>query len=468
MRVPSDNKKNNYKQMKSYPLILILLVSFFTITSCTDNFSDLGKGLQSQSDLISVGADTFHLSSKTIVVDSIISKPDSFLLGSFYDPKFGTTTADILAQVNCPEGFKFPPNAKVDSAKIILFYNSCFGSTTESLDINIYEMDKSTFIYSGIYPSNLNPLNYSSLSNKLGERIISAGANSSATKSIEFRLDTNSVFVKGLRNETHYTSDNIFSKYFGGMYISTQFGASTLLNIGSINMIYYYHSNYKTKNIAGGDSIATVKDKIPFPANGWVRQVNRIQHPNRGSISLNNSQLNYMSSPANLHTGVKLSLDNVRNKLKKAVPGKTLTINSATLRVEVDETEQDTILHPIVKYVLLIKESEIQNFFNNKELPTETSSVLAQYTTSLRDGTSNVYDHYYSFNVSKLIANELKGTDSELNFRLIPVAVGSTTNSSGTTSINSVKQQFLMSAATLRSGSNSTSPMRLKVVYSGF
>src|ERR1035437_3307149 len=154
--------------MKAYPVILFFLASLF-LFSCTDNITDIGKGVQPSSDQITIGADTFHLSSKTIFVESIFSRPDSFLLGTFYDTKFGTTQADILAQVNCPEGFKFPPNSVPDSAKIILYYTGCFGDTLSPLDLNIYEINKKTFSYTEQYASNLNPSDYTDRSLKLGE-----------------------------------------------------------------------------------------------------------------------------------------------------------------------------------------------------------------------------------------------------------------------------------------------------------
>jgi hypothetical protein len=458
--------------MKAYPIILILLLSLF-VSSCADSITDIGKGIQPSTDQISIGTDIFHVSTNTLFVDSIVLKPDSFLLGTFYDTKFGTIKADILAQVDCPVGYKFNPNAKVDSAKIILSYRSCFGDTLAPLDINIYEMDKQTFLFSGVYPSNLNPLDYTTLNKKLGERIIRSGQNSTYGKNIEFRLDTNSLFVKGLRDDTHFKSNDAFNQFFGGMYINTKFGASTLLNLGSINLIYYFHYTYPTKNINGRDSTAIVNDKIPFSANSWVRQVNRIQYPDRKTVVKLSNDKNYLASPVNLQTQVVINLDSIQKKLNAGINGKKLTINSALLRVDITDTEQDTILHPVVKYVLLVKESAINRFFNNKESPSDTCSVLAHYTTNLITGTTNTYEHYYTFSLAKLIANELKRVPQgsaikPLNLRLIPVAVNTATSSNGSVTISSVKQQFLMNAATILSGSNTTSPMRLKMVYSGF
>ena len=455
--------------MKAYPVILLILISFL-VFSCTDTLSDIGKGIQSGSDTITVRTDTFHLKSSTVFVDSIFSRPDSFLLGTFYDTKFGTIQADIFAQVNCPEGFKFPVNSVADSASVLLYYSSCFGDSLAPLDLNIYEMNKSTFSYTEPYASNLNPSVYTDKTLKLGERIIKAGAKTSAPKIIRFKMTND--FVQRFFDDTHYKSTNDFLTFFKGMYITANFGASTLLNISLMNLRYYYHYTYKTKNINGGDSTAIVKDYLTFPANSEVRQVNRIQHPDRASVVHPTSDVNYLASPANLQTQITLPLSNIQTRLKAGVNGKNLTLNSALLRVDVTNTEQDTILNPVVKYVLLVKESATDRFFNNKEIPSDTCSILATYVTSLKTGTTDVYEHYYTFNVAKLIANELKnapqGKPVDLNVRLIPVAVTTTTNSNGAVGVSSVKQQFLMGASTIMSGKNTTSPMRLKVVYSGF
>jgi hypothetical protein len=457
--------------MKSYPIILFFGALFFLI-SCTNDLTDIGKGIQPASDQIMIGTDTFHLSSKTVFVDSIFSRPDSFLLGTFYDTKFGTVQADILAQVNCPEGFKFPPNSMADSANIMMYYSSCFGDSLAPLDLNIYEMNKQTFSYTGFYPSNINPSDYTDLSLKLGERIIVAGGKADSTKVVKFKMKND--FVQRFFNDSHFNSTDNFLGFFKGIYITANFGASTLLNINMIVLKYYYHYTYNTKNINGGDSTAIVNDYLLFPANAEVRQVNRVLHPNRNIVVNPDINSNYISSPSNLQTRIGLPLNKIQKRLNTGINGKKLTINSAIIKIEVTDTEQDTLLHPIVNYLLIIKESAIDRFFNNNELPSDTCAVLAQYN-STQIGTTGVYEHYYTFNIAKLIANELKISNQNrttpaetMNLRLVPVSIRTSTNSSGTSSITSVKQQYLMNAVTIRSGNNSTSPMRINLVYSGF
>ena len=455
--------------MKSYTVILLFFVSLF-VFSCTDNLTDLGSGIQPSSDLIKVGTDTFHVTTENVLVPFMYSKPDSFLLGAFYDTKFGSTQADILVQVNCPEGFKFPPLSVPDSASVIMYYKTWVGSKYSPLDVNIYEMDKKTFNYSDLYPTNLNPDDYTTYSKKLAEKIFSAkDAVKMRTDSTAIKFNLSKDFVQRFfKNDSNYSSTAKFLQSFKGMYITANYGAATLLNISQIDLQYYYHYTYTTKNLTGSDSIVTVNNVLIFPANSEVRQVNRFLHKDRESVVKQIDSINYVASPANMHTRVNIPLNRINQHLNDGIKGKKLTINSALLRVDVTELTQDTAsLHPIVKAMMLIKESSMDRFFNNNELPSDTCAINVNLSSE-QIGTTGVYRYFYSFNVAKLVANELKihgnSAPENLVMRLVPVRIK--TNSSG--GVIEVKQDYLMSAVTIRSGKNTTSPMRINIVYSGF
>jgi hypothetical protein len=460
--------------MKSYSIILLFLLSLF-VFSCKDNLTDIGSGTQSSSDQINIGTDTFHLISRDSIVDFITSKPDSFLLGNYYDTKFGSTNAEILAQVNCPVGFQFPPLSVPDSASIVLLYSTWFGNQYSPLDVNIYQLNKSTFDYSSIYPTNLDPSVYTDQSIKLSERIFTAKDADKLrgdTTAIVFQLPNS--FVQNLFNKyknTGLPSTSDFLKYFQGVYIKASYGSATLMNIGEVNLRYYYHYTYTTKNIHGSDSTVTVNNNLYFPANSEVRQVNRIIHSDRNTVVGPPDSLNYISSPANLYTRISIPLKKIQNKMNAGIANKKLTINSANLKVEAVEIATDTLTAPTTSSLLLVKSTALQRFFNNNELPSDTCSVLASHTVALVVGTTDVYEDYYSYSITKLIANELaiakqnNTTPSEnLNLVLVPVQVTYNTSSV----ITKVKQSNIMSAVTIRSGKNVPNPMHLSVVYSGF
>jgi len=457
--------------MKSNSIILLFLVSLF-VFSCSDVLTDIGTGIQPSSDQIKIGTDTFHVTTENVPIDFIYSKPDSFLLGSYFNTTFGSTQADILAQVNCPVGFTFPPLSVPDSASVVLVYYTWFGNKYSVQDVNIYEMNLNTFDYSTLYPTNLDPTVYSDRSIKLSERIFTAkDADKTRTDSTSIVFKLKPDFVQRFFKSTNFSSTKNFLNDFKGIYITANYGSAVLLNVSQINLAYYYHYTYATKNIHGGDSIATVNNVLNFPANAEVRQVNRFLHTDRNTIAAPADSVNYVASPANWNTRVGIPLNKIKQRMDLGIANKKLTINSAIIKVEATNIDVDTVAAPTVKYMLLIKESAIDRFFNNKELPSDTCAVLAGHTLALIPYSSTTYEDYYKFSVAKLIANELKiakqnnTTPAEkLNMRLIPVQVTFDSNGNAT----SVKHEYLMSAVTLRSGKNTYSPMRINVVYSGF
>lgn len=478
--------------MKSYSIALLFILSLLTF-SCSDNLTNVGTNLQPSSDLISVGTDTFHVSTQNIFVKSMSSRQDSFLLGSFYDKKYGSTQADILAQVNCPVGFKYPEGAHADSAKLMLNYFSSFGDNSSPLNVNIYEMNKdATFDYSTPYPSNLDPALYTNRLLKLGERTFTAvDAAKIRENSVAIKLSDD--FVQRFFPDTtkaYYTSDTAFVKtFFKGMYITTNLGTSTMLNIGEtgINLYYYYHFNRTEKTISGKDTIIKTDRYKIFPANQEVRQINRFMHPDtaaiRTKLEVNKfDTVNYISSPANIQTRVNIPLARMEKRMghNSTIADKNLVVNNAMLQVDVRELDEATLAQPIVKYLMLIKESAVDRFFNNKEVFSDTCALMGTFSSS-QIGTTGVYKYYYTFDVATLVANEIKKAGQNnttlpesLKMVLLPVRV--TANSSGL--VTAVKHQFLMSAVTIRSGNEIevdpntgkkvTAPMRIKVVYSGF
>ena len=91
----------------SYPFFYMRTFSFlfpilfiFLFNACNeDGLSNMGSSIQPVEDQIVVLSERFDISSEDYAVASMFSRPDSFLLGTFYDEKYGTIHADIFAQV---------------------------------------------------------------------------------------------------------------------------------------------------------------------------------------------------------------------------------------------------------------------------------------------------------------------------------------------------------------------------------
>jgi hypothetical protein len=182
-----------------------------------------------------------------------------------------------------------------------------------------------------------------------------------------------------------------------------------------------------------------------------------------------------------------LPLNRIKDSIDKRIPAKNgvkQIVNKAILQVkatQIEDYKADTLSTPLVNYMLLIKETEVDNFFKKKELPSDTSTVavLSQIYVS-QIGTTGVYEYFYNYNLARIIANELKKnpTPQPVPMVLVPVeVVSSTSSATGSTTVSSIKQQQKMSAVVVRSGKVNDSktglkiksePMHLKLIYSGF
>lgn len=461
--------------MKSSSYLLIALMSVLTL-ACTDDLTSLGSQIQPEGDKIIVDTASIGLTSENVTIPYIYSKPDSLVLGTFVDNTYGTLYADILTQVQPPLDFSYPEGAEADSAKVILYYYSWFGDSYSPMEVNIYEMNKGkTFQYTSSYKSNIEVNEYTDKSVKIGSRIFSAKdaveVRDDGT-TIEFPLTNSFVERFSAVMKKRYNDDptdllnysDRFHEFFNGMYITTDFGSASTLYLRGIVLRYYFHYKYLA---AGATDSTTVNTYVNYPANREVRQVNRFQHPNAAVIKQAfdaTPEINVISSPANIYTKVNLPFGNLKSKLN--VGNKIKLINRAVLRIDATEIDEATLAKPLVGSLLLIKsKATYDRFFKNRELPSDTCAILSNISYEIDDNDNVLY--YYSFDVAKLITNELKdksGANNDIEFYLVPVAL----QYDGNKNVIQVKQNNLPSAVKICSGTHPTRPMKLNLVYSGF
>ena len=432
------------------------------ISSCTDNLADIGANIQPSNDDITIGTDTFHVSTENMYMDSILSSSNYFLLGNYTDKKFGSTKAEILAQLRDPEE-QFAPNTEVDSAKIILTY-SIQGDTLSPIQINVYEMKKSTFSFTGDYYSNAKPTTYCDNSVLLGQKTIKIKNNtlSKGTDTTHIKLSkayTNHFFDL----KKYYGSHDEFLYNFKGLYLTTNFGSSTMLYLHkasgiegiSNEILIRLYTHYTYNN--GKDIVKIHRD---FPANSEVRQVNSITHPDGNILNTIPKDSNYISSPSNLYTKINIPLSRIKKSMDSALGNKKRIINRALLKVEVTNPNYDLFHQPLTAKLLLIKKDSLNYFFINKK-PLSNTYALVSANTNAKNASTNAIEYFYSYDLASLITNELKiNPDADkIEMVLVPVQQLYSSYYAPASDISSV---------TIKSGQNTSSPMRIKMIYSGF
>lgn len=456
--------------MKFRKFISILALIALIFISCDDEADNLGKQIQPGSDEIIVQADTFHLSTQTIQVESIISRPDSFLLGEFEDNILGTTKADILAELRLfKDGYTYlnpsVATTKADSVVMTLFFSSAFGNVNSPLHISVYEL-KDSLRRSTQYMTDMEPNPFVDFQKMIGDTAFTVknGITGSMNKEVRFHLKDEFLSRFFTLNPTHYLNQDEFRKFFPGIYITTDFGGSTLLNLRTVRISLYYNYAY---NDNLGNKISGRHDFFVTPE---VKKVNRVTHPLRLLAFTPSDPYNYISSPANYYTRVRIPLDRVRRDVK--VGDKILDVNSASIRLNVKKNElSDQTMIPYVNNLLLIKESSVDRFFRNNEALSDTVAFL-----SSRDSVYVSRNNYkYGFNFSglaTLIEQEIKEKNNPkpyLDMVLVPVTpIYRQSSTSSSLSVSEIIQNNQLQSLIINSGKNTEIPMKMEVIYSGF
>ena len=248
-----------------------------------------------------------------------------------------------------------------------------------------------------------------------------------------------------------------------------------MLNISDMALGVFYSFSYSK---AGRDTV--VHDMKPFYANSEVRSVNHLQYEDKEALveelKRDSDTYNYIIAPAGVHTRITFPMGRIADTIMAHMKEdgrvvKRAYVNKAQVDVAVEnmfqgssaDVTRDDWLQPS-NYMLLIKEENVERFFADKEVPTDTCALLGALTQSTDSLGDNIY--YYTFDMSDFLTRQLRKKDQprELNMLLIPVTVNTGTTSTSTT-VSSVKQQETLSATVIRSAKNG---MKFEIVYSGF
>ena len=464
-------------------MIYLLLLFLIALVGCNENNSiSAGASTLPEND-IRVMSDTFGVTSQLDSCIAISLTPDSFLLGECVT-HFGTLKADILTQLACPEGFKYPnETAEVDSVCLYLYYNNWYGDGKSPLGIAVYEMDQNTLKDNLLYQSNiqlsdycsLNPVTY--ISNQSNIIIPATPVDSSYSSQSEsyvptIRIKLSNEFAQRFFQIKDFSSQKAFNELFKGLYICTDFGGSNVLYVTDITMTVFYHFTMQRPGM--NDTI--INDTRAFYANEEVRQVNRYSYPNRQSILNHYSQVNdtnYIVSPANIYTELSVRIDSIYERINQQIGDTSeyrVYVNKADLNIDVLYSDSATgrprdRWDTPASHMMLIQKEEINTFFSKNEMPSDSVAIIAALTAT-SDTLGNI-NYKYTYDLSKLLTRQIRNKvqTEYLNFVLVPVAVTSNTS---TGSIQSVKPLQTISATLIRSANNQETPMDIEMVYAGF
>lgn len=459
-------------------IIISLSILCFAFTACNDNTTDIGSSVLSSGDKILLESIVQTLTSNTQVIDSIFIKQDSLLLGTFYDNTFGTATADIITQLMPPLNFVFPEvgtgdppfeEFQIDSAKILVGYSTWVGDGNSLMRVRAYELTGNDLIFNDKYPSNINVSDFCDLSKPISDAVITPSKGNIGTDSVKyFSMPLSQDFVERFDPRTAggegliYGSVENFQQFFKGLYITTDFGSSAMLNVSYIAINYYYH--YRRVD---GELVNLV---LPFPSNAEIVRINHIEHPDRQTFTIPDT-VTYVSSPANFYTQINIPLNNIYNQMKAAMGDKQILVSSVYMDITADNATDSYLKVP--SFMMAIKTDAMQQFFDQQRLPSANDTCATFTQASRQISTTNDTTYTFRFELSRMFASIFQNFEKNnaqipdtLQLTVLPVALSLTSTTYGT-AISSATHYLPLCGLALRND-KSSKPVKLKILYNGY
>jgi len=474
--------------MKLHSFVFLLSLTLI-LNSCLDNLSDLVADIQPTSDLIDLKSTSFLIpNSNSVEAVKIYSRintnEDSLLLGYYKslnskDSIIGDVKADILGQVICDLDFQLAQKnstqsaAVPDSIQLVFRSNSIKGDWNAPFRVKVYEMTKGTFSYTKTYYSDINPNDYyDSTQLVLGSKIFTK-ANSPklytnvSIDSFYTKIDLSKQFLDRftkLLSKT-YASQEEFNQVFNGLYITTDYGSSTMLNLKAMFLNYYYHYKHKNPNDSGDSSVVNSVLRLPIN-NSDGRVINRIVYTDLKSHIQKLDKvdsLNYITTPAGIYTKLTMPLSAIKLKMDSMMKDKKQIVNAAVLDLEIN-SDTANYVSPY-NYMLLIKESERDEFFKTTYHSSLITATLGRYTAKF-DSEKKKFRYFFHFDLVNLINNEFKNNKTLANVDFLAVPVKVVFDNYGTP--QQIQEILKVGGVSIRSPKHKSSPMRVKLIYSGY
>ena len=470
-----------------YALMALLAILFWR---CDDNTGELGLSIFPNSDQNIKGRlSTFDVVTSSIPAGRIYAMTNMGYVGKFTDKLFGTYEAGFLTTLNCPQGLQFPgvytenafnengnlnnimtttndsdirliynneenapigdPIGNIYTVEFYLWYNSFFGDSINVCRLSAYELNKKLDLENEPYYTDIDPTEFYDSNDLLATKAYTAVdfSLSDSVRNLDnyvpyvhFELDKETAYkiggdiLRASRNAGSNFNNDIFSDIFKGIYVKNDYGDGTILYVFQVqmNVVYKCYAVDETTGVklkkASGGADSTYYSYRSFASTREVLQANQLQNDKEKINELIKQDYNtYIKSPAGIFTQATLPIKEISDELYAD------SLNAVSLTFSnYNQSNEEGFELPMPSTLMLIRKKYKDTFFEENQLPDETTSFLSSHNSST--------NQYTFSNITNLINNclaerEAARVEIEDNHRTISLDI---TDKSGNTTTKEV------------------------------
>ncbi len=407
---------NNYHRLLSLNIFFLAFLSLnIFLSSCTKEEELIGLNVQPDGQRLNTEfTDTLTLVAYSILDDSLATNRfASNLVGSIYDPIFGTTTASFYTQLRITSNdITYGNNPIADSLVLTLQYKGCYGDSFASQTLQVFEVNEDMYFDSTYLSNRYLQINSSVLAEKT---FIPAPKDSVSVfgkkVSPHLRIKINNLtFLNKLMNEAYLTTNETFLSNIKGLYVTAvkknidgsilYFGLESTFS----KLTLYYHNSQN-------DSL-----QVNFSINDKCARYNNFEHYGyaNASTDFKNQVLNkdtmlgenklYLQSMGG--TMIKVRIPNLMNFIDSG--RKTVAINEASLILTNDDNTSE-----------MLPPSQLGLFKFDEKDQLQILNYDITAGTSYYGGSYNKDNNAYKFRLTRHIQRLLNGTEKNYGLAII-------------------------------------------------
>lgn len=408
----------NFKWMAAMVLLLTAM------TACDDTTDTIGTSLTDSMDNLKIATDSFRVTTRSILADSVLSRNTRGYLGRVKDPETGAfITGNFMTQFHTLEGFGLsgmPDSSTIasrdeqglliaDSCDIRLFFDSYYGDSLTTMKLAVSEMAEP--MKEGVqYYSNYSPAKEGLLrADGLHTDIVYSLADQNYTDSVRALTSAYSPHIRVPLNQPYTDRQGtVYNNY--GTYLLRQYydhpeyfedsykfvsnvapgffmevkdgiGAMAYITHSQMNVYFRNRVHYET-DTEEKDTVYTVLTN--FGGTEEVLQTTSIENDRQVLRQLvEDNTCTYLKTPAGIFTEIELPVDDITYQHQND------TLSSAKIELyRINNEQEGAYALDVPTSLLLLERDSLYTFFEQGRTADNVQSFVA---TNSSAKTSNKY-----------------------------------------------------------------------------
>lgn len=416
----------------------LLLSSLGLFSSCQDDISNQGGSLVDGEVTIIVDSIPTNIEAKSIIRPAYDARSTTKLVGRVEVPEYGKLDCSFLASMYPSASLNIPDSItaeKIDSLRLVFFVprKSLTGDSLAPQQLSVYRLNKQL---PADITNSADPTQYYSETDIIGSKsytLSMLGAGDSTFKhSPNIRIPIKLPKESAIELYNAYKNDpelfqwpqNLAQK-FPGIYVKQTFGNGCIANVSQVAMLLYYQTmrNAYFKN----PETDSMEYRPQVFRDSTCLMISSPEVTSSNVIRFNMSQTltsmveagkNVITTPGGYTIDMRFPAKEILERYYAANHGRLTVVSSLSIDIPADPIENDYGINP-PPYLLMVKTSELADFFQNNKIPDSKTSFYAPYdSANKRYIFPTLRDYILDF-----IKDGKSPTQEDMEFSLVPVAI---------------------------------------------